>query len=773
MEASPTSSFDATRSSPMSLRRARLPRWSVTRRRGLKKSSGEYILHIPSKVFTVALAVLSTQAWGQSATQSAANQPSSASLEEIVVTAEKRRENLQDVPIAITSITVGQIQTRGIEDVRDLSSAVVSLNVSDQIGHLLPSLRGVGTSVVGAGAESSVALYVDGVYYADAASALLTFNNIAQIDVLKGPQGTLFGRNATGGVISVTTAEPSEAPGGKASISYGNYNTTSAKAYVTGGVAAGVAADIALQYSRQGTGYGRNLATGDYDNRTPLDFSARSKWRFDPVDGTKIMVTGEFANMSTSVGNSNHVIRASPFGPMLPPGTSPYDISSDLNPFVHTKSAGGNVRLEQELGAARLVSITAYRRLTNEFFVDGDETPVPAVVIDVHDDERQFSQEVQLLSNYTGRFQWVVGGFYFNSTGKFDPFGIALGGPLAATLPFPFPVTVFDQRINSEQKTASLAGFGEAKVDLTDTTRVTIGGRVTGEKRNFEGTTTGVANGVIQLGNLSPPVTGEQKVTRPTWRLILDQKVGADTLLYASYNRGFKSGTFNGTNPPDPPLKPETLDAYEAGLKSTWLDNRVRFNAAGYYYDYKNYQVISIAAGQAVYKNASAKIYGAEGELDAAVTSNLRVNAGIGWTHARYANFNDGITNTVIPGGGILQTAGHDFSGHVLTYVPDMSAQLGVNYSIPAFTGKLTFDANYNYNGGFYPEAENVLHQKAFDMTNASVAWSDSKDALTVRLWGKNLTNTLAITDIASSAFASIANYQPPRTYGIELGYKF
>jgi len=730
-------------------------------------------LYTSSKAFAVVLAILSTQAWGQAVTQTVSNPSSSVSLEEIVVTAEKRRENLQDVPIAITSVTASQIQARGIDDVRDLSSAVVSLNVSDQTGHILPTLRGVGTSVVGAGSESPVALYVDGVYCADATSALLTFNNIAQIDVLKGPQGTLFGRNATGGLILITTAEPAQTPGGKASVSYGNYNSTSAKAYATGGITAGVAADIALQYSTQGIGYGRNLGTGNYDNRTPIDFGARTKWRFDPTDGTKIMVTGEFSNVSMSSGISDHVLRPSPFGPLLPAGTSVYDISSNINPFVHTTSAGGNVRLEQELGAVRLVSISAYRRASNEFFVDGDETTAAAAAIDVKDHERTFSQEVQLLSNDSGRFQWVVGAFYFNSNGRFDPFKIELGAPLAAALPFPFPVSVFDQLINSDQKTSSIAGFGEAKVDLTDTTRLTIGARVTGEKRDYEGATTGVANGVIPLGNLSPPVTARQDVTRPTWRLVLDQKLGADTLLYASYNRGFKSGTFNGTNPQDPPLKPETLDAYETGLKSTWLDGRVRFNTAAYYYDYKNYQVITIAAGQAVFKNAGAKIYGAEAELEAAVTKNLRINAGFGWTHARYANFNDGVANTVIPGGGILQTGGQDFSGHVLTYAPDVTAQFGVNYSIPAFTGKLTLDANYYYNGGFYPESDNVLRQKAFDMTGASAAWTDSKDVLTVRLWGKNLTNTIAATDMASSSFASIANYQPPRTYGIELEYKF
>jgi iron complex outermembrane recepter protein len=187
---------------------------------------------------------------------------------EIVVTAQSRSARMQDVPIAIASVDAAQLQNRRIENVADLKTVVPSLSVVSSSGHALPSLRGVGTSLIGPGFENPVAFYVDGVYYADASSALLSFNNVARIDVLKGPQGTLFGRNATGGLIQITTLEPKQTPTMRASLSYGNYQTIETKAYVTGGILPNLAADLAVRYGHQGHGYGKNLAMGQDVNRT-------------------------------------------------------------------------------------------------------------------------------------------------------------------------------------------------------------------------------------------------------------------------------------------------------------------------------------------------------------------------------------------------------------------------------------------------------------------------------------------------------------------------
>ena len=224
------------------------------------------------------------------------------SVEEVVVTAQRRGEEFRNVPIAITSVGSAEISARGINDVSDLATTVPTLTFTETTGHAQPALRGVGTTIEAAGLESPVAFYLDGVYYADTISILTSFNNIARIDVLEGPQGTLFGRNATGGVIAVTTLDPSRTLGASGTIAYGNYQTTEAKLYATGGLAPGVAADIALHYSHQGEGYANNLVTGDTLDRTDHDIGWRSKLVLNPADDTKITLIGDYSDLLTSHG---------------------------------------------------------------------------------------------------------------------------------------------------------------------------------------------------------------------------------------------------------------------------------------------------------------------------------------------------------------------------------------------------------------------------------------------------------------------------------------
>jgi iron complex outermembrane receptor protein len=251
----------------------------------------------------------------------------SGGIQEVIVTAERRSQNAQEVPIAITSITAAQLDGGSISDLRDLKMVAPALNVTAQTGHALPNLRGVGTALIGPGIENPVALYVDGVYYADATSALFTFNDIAQIDVLKGPQGTLFGRNATGGAIQITTLAPSHDFTAKGSVSYGNYATTVGKLYVSGGLADRLAGDVAMQYSHQGDGYGTNLLSGRDVNRTPDDYGARSKLRFESDIGTDVTLTGDYNNVTTSLGAAIHEApgRKPVLGPAFSGGT--YDIT--------------------------------------------------------------------------------------------------------------------------------------------------------------------------------------------------------------------------------------------------------------------------------------------------------------------------------------------------------------------------------------------------------------------------------------------------------------
>lgn len=721
-------------------------------------------------MFTLAVCLVQAGAVAQSAQVSAGDSyGADAEIADIIVTAQKRSEKLQDVPIAISSISADRIRERGISDTRDLNMVVPSLNVTSSTGHSLPSLRGVGTAVVGPGFENPVAFYVDGVYYADTSSSLLTFNNVSQIDVLKGPQGTLFGRNATGGLIQITTADPSQTPKLKGSVSYGNYQSIVAKAYVTTGLLPKLAADLAVQYSHQGQGYGTNGASGRDANSTPRDFAARSKLLFEPAEGSKITLIGDYSDSSTSIGAAlgNAPGRKPLLGP-LQVARNVYNIDSDIEPNLRVKAKGVSGRIEQELGGARLVSITAYRQSSSNLLLDADGTPTQGAVIRIVDREHQFSQEVQLLSNTDNRqFQWVIGGYYYTAEGQFAPAQVRFMGPLVDPN---FPLSEIDTF--GKQNTQSIAGFAEAKIAFTDFTRLTLGVRMTHEKRTLDATQLGYLAGGIPLGNLILPISATMKVTKPTWRAVIDQKIGENAMVYASYNRGFKSGGFNASIPTDPSYRPEKLDAYEAGLKSTLLDRRLRFNASGYYYDYGNYQAASFVLGNIRVVNAAARIYGAEADLEAALTNRFRVNAGIGWTHARFTSFPGGTLSTPLPIGGTIGSVA-DLSGNKLPYVPSLTTTIGGNYSIDAFGGRLGFDANLYYNSGWHSEADNLLTQKGYELVTGSISWTDPSDTLTLRLWGKNLTNSHVATQIASSALATAITYQAPRTYGIELGFKF
>ena len=703
------------------------------------------------------------------------------SLETIVVTAQKRGEDLQHVPIAITSVNSAELSTRGIGNVGDLTAAVPSLSFTETSGHAQPALRGVGTTIVGGGLESPVAFYVDGVYYADTVSILSSFNNIARIDVLEGPQGTLFGRNATGGVIAVTTLDPSETPGANGTISYGNYQTTEAKLYGTAGLAPGVAADIALHYLHQGEGYANNLLTGGTIDRTDHDIGWRSKLVMNPADDTKITVIVDYSDLLTSHGLTYTEVpgqRAGlgatapvPLGPIAPVGGNPRNVGSPVEPRLSATSGGVSLHLDQDFNAVRLASVSAYRQSRSNALFDPINSPILVQTARIVDPEHQFSQELRFQSN-TGsdRLQWVVGGYYFQDQGAFAPFTAALSGPLAAAL-FPIDALQFVTTL----KTRSVAGFGETKIGLTDTTHLTLGARVTNELRTFDGAERGLSGGIPLVNLITPVVDASMRATRPTWRLILDQKIAENALVYASYNRGFKSGGFNSTNPAQQAFKPESLDAYEVGLKSTQMDGRLHFNADGYYYKYTNYQVTSFSNAMAFVENGDAKIYGAEATLDATVVDHLHINSGLVWTHDRFSDYPNGQVNTPLPTGGVAQTtATYNLAGNQLPNIPGITGSIGANYWTEAFNGKLVFDSNYYYNHGWFGTADNntVYSQKAYGLLAASVAWTEPKGIMTVRLWGQNLTNKLVANEYAPNQFSSLTQYRPPRTYGLEVGFK-
>ena len=353
---------------------------------------------------------------------STASQPDSGVLEEIIVTAQKRNERLVDVPIAVTSLTANEIAATGVKGTSDLMVAVPGLSFNSLAGgQAVPRLRGIGNSTAGPGIEPGVAVYVDGVYRASAPGSLVNFNelNLDSIQVLKGPQGTLFGRNATGGVVQVVSRTPGQDFKLAANVGYGNYETYQGALYVAGGVAPNLAVSFAANGTFMGDGYGKNLATGKDVGRTKADFALASKIVFEPSDTTRFMLAGDYNKfVGTTYAERLKEGSIPAFGTTPTFSSNPNDVDSDTDWNSRVKSGGVALTIDQKIGdALTLKSISAYRQLDSNLQIDLDDTRTRSSSVFPVERDTQFTQELQLQSARKSRFNWTIGGYYFMGRG--------------------------------------------------------------------------------------------------------------------------------------------------------------------------------------------------------------------------------------------------------------------------------------------------------------------------------------------------------------------
>lgn len=679
-------------------------------------------------------------------------------LEDIVVTAQKRSERLQDVPIAVTVFSGEALSAKGVTNVMDLITVAPGLTYTQIIGTASPRIRGIGTSASQSGLENSVSTYVDGVYYASASSSVLSLNNIEQISVLKGPQGTLFGRNATGGLIQITTRDPEQSFSGNMALGYGNNDTIDATLYATGGITPTLAADVAVYYHNQRDGYGRNLTTGSEVSKTK-DLNFRSKWKLQAGDDTVLTLGLDYGRLRGVLPSRRPTYDSLPTpGPRFTGGK--FDIYTPVDPYYRNDQGGVSLNATHHFGDLDLVSITAYREAKTEIFFQIFGTTAQNSTSLNHNKDRQFSQEIQLVSTGSGPLKWNIGAFYFKYKGGYYDID--------------FNIPPLTQNFTTEQQTESVAGYAQATYKLSEATSFTGGIRYTRETKDFDGTGTITTRASGAIATFSP-ISGRITYQRPTWRLALDHHLDEDILVYASYNRGFKSGGFNPSvfNSLQP-IKPETLDAYEIGLKSDLLDRKLRINGAAFYYDYSNIQLTRFVDGLPILTNGpTAKIYGLDADLTARPADSLTLTAGISYIHARFGSFPGAQFTTPLPGGGNLVFQG-DARGNRLPLTPDWTLDLGADYEILLPRGSLLISAQYFHNDGWFAEAENRLRQKAYDMFGGSVRWNVGDDQrLSLTAWGKNLTNQAIATQFQAQAQADNITVGAGRSFGVTAGLKF
>lgn len=698
-------------------------------------------------------------------------------IEQVIVTAQKRAENLQDVPISINAISADVVAASGVHGTTGIASLTSGVVITDVTGAPSVTIRGIGTQNTFAGEESSNSMYVDGVYYSSISASAFSLASLERIEILKGPQGTLFGRNATGGLIHIITRDPTHDPTLEMSLGYGNYDTSSASLYGSAGLSDSIAADLSVNYLTQGDGYGVNLSTGEDTYRLKKDIAVRSKLLWDLSDDTRAIVAADYSDSDSTLASPRSII---PGAVALDGGTyvgDRFDVRNEQRGHgFATKNKGASLRLDHSFSSMSFTSLTAYREFERLGTFDQDGSAAGLINVSYDQSADQTTQEFQLQSVADDKLNWIVGAFYLDSTEGVHPLGLT-GLTQAAAGGF--------SNLFSELETQSVAGYAQTTLDVASDTSVTAGVRYTRDEKAIVGrNVTGAP--VNPIRNVTD---AERNWSELTYRLAVDHALTDDVMAYASWNRGFKSGGFNGSNLTNPPIDPETLDAYEIGLKSELFDHTVRANLSTFYYDYAGVQLSQVVVGTQLIVNAArATSYGLEGDFIFSPMDNLDIRANFSLVHGEYDDFPNApaaLANpvTVVPpgyacpatlptsAGGNTRCIIADASGHRMIQTPERTLSLGANYTIPSAVGNFNADLSYYYNSGYFYEVDNRVSQPSYRLVNAQLSWTSSDDRYAVRLWGKNLSDEEYYTNISTSV-GDNGTWAAPRTYGISFDVK-
>lgn len=688
-------------------------------------------------------------------------------LGEIVVTAQRRSENLQKVPISITAVTADALESANVSNISELGLVASSLNFMAEGAWSQPTLRGVGTAATGPGIENAVATYIDGVYQAAMIGGAADFSNIQAVEVINGPQGTLFGRNATGGLVQIRTLDPVHEFGGMVTAGYGNYDTFTAGGYITGGLSDTLAANLAVDFRNQADGYSHDVLR-DVDVQKNRTLFIRSKLLFTPGSTAKFILAGNYSKVHFDPLFFNYP-GSIPAGGPYPGGLKGRQAASPNPSRGEVEQYGATLTGDIDLGGINLLSITSYQH-TDAYNLFGTTITNPFVTnqLELIEPHRQFSQELQFSSPSGGPFTWTAGLFYFQERARYDP--VQLTGPLY------FPVTSIT--FHTRARTQAYAAYAQGTYEIAEDTRLTAGLRYSIEKRRIrisnEILGTDPESGATGIPFAALDTSDHRTFKAPTWRLSLDHNFTPDVLAYLSYNRGFKSGGFNPAQIPALAYKPERLDAYEAGLKTQTADRRLRFNISAFLYNYSQIQVQSFANQILKISNgAKARFYGFDAEADAVVTENLRLHAGFSYLHARFTKYDnaDLTVPDLVNGGNIYLTT--DAKGHRIPRAPDVMANAAINYKVPTNSGDFNFNVNYAYNSGWKAEADGRMEQGAYSLINAQVDWTSPGGTYEIAVWGKNLTDKdYAETIFAQNAYDEI-HWAAPRTFGVTFKVNF
>lgn len=702
-------------------------------------------------------------------------------MSDIVVTAQRRSEPLQRVPISVSALSGEMLASRNIVNVQDFSAIAPNVSFGELNGFARINIRGIGNQNYFTGGDPSVTMYVDGAVISQAAAQMSAFFDLERVEVLRGPQGTLYGRNATGGSVNLITRKPTDTFTGYVNLGLGNYDQVQAEGAVSGPIGGGLKARLSVLKQRR-DGFGTNLFDGrDVDDANRLYARAQIEFESGIHD---FLLTAQYgrerdANYQVHVfGGANPGRAGAPTGVLLG-GTlasDPRDMNSEapLRNRRKTYSVTGDYTAKLADGfTAR--SITNYRSYKQDFISDVDGTEKRYAAVQQIIDSRQFSEEVQL--NYDSSRSNAVGGLYYfheqldgnNNLG-------APGGPTVAP-PQGGPPGAFVTSLIGDLRVRAYGVFAQGTFKLLPTVGLTGGLRYSDETRHGEGTTRAPTASI-------PPVFTVRRISNDdlSYKVGVDWNVTPAVLAYGSFSTGFKSGVIIVASA-DPAAAPEKVKAWEIGLKSDFLDRRLRVNLAAFWYDYRDLQLAQLLPGAVtatITNAASARNKGIEAEITARPFDRLTIDAKIGYLDATFRNFQSRDPRVAPPAVSPLL----NLSGNTLPYAPKWSGDIHGDFRIPLgaledkvrltvgadaiFTSRVEFSA---FNQPDLAQGGNTKYDVSLRLESYDRRWS-------LTGWVKNLTNedTYANRTVGGSTSTNRAIYgvlTPPRTFGATAGVNF
>lgn len=738
-------------------------------------------------------------------------------LEEVVITARRMVEDLQRSPVAVTTFDESGMERRGMDTIADIGKFTPSMQfdaaapASGSGNAVTVFLRGIGQTDFNLTVDPGVGIYVDGVYVSRSIGALLETTDIASVQVLRGPQGTLFGKNTIGGAVVVDTRAPTDEFEGSIQVVAGKFERADASGWVS------IPANDQLRFLISGhtktrEGYvtrltdgvkrgdqdqqgGRIVADWDASDAVSVRVSLDGLRSREEGVGSVLLETSESAVFP--VFNNVFLNAPSCFPPSSLDNPACYnsqfltgspDSAFDLEPTPSdTDIWGGSMNVNWGLGPFSVKSITAYRELDSSFSLDMDHSPL--VIQSPANDytQEQFSQELQLSGlTFDDRLQWILGLYYLKEKGNDEN--------LITTSAIQF-------LSGGEVDNTSYAAFGQAVYDITDTLRVTVGGRFTDEEKTFTpyqpvldvhqlaqvplppgsplpffltNPLTTMQTGVpqpVRIGDLAlPNERGVSKASEFTPSLTLDYQPAEDVLLYATYAEGFKSGGFTQrVFPPEPVIpsfEPEFAEVLEIGAKTEWFSRRLRLNGALFTTDYTNLQIIvNDGIAPKVQNAGEARIRGVELEFEALPTEWLRLTGGFSHLDAKYREVD-------------LRAFPVSLDSQLVN-TPEWSASLGATATAyKGEVGSVVVQADWSYTGDVYKDAVNTpaLKQDGFHLFGASATYTHSGEAFSATLGVTNLSDErYLVTGLSEMQFIGMTYgvFSRPREWYLRLAYRF